>query len=78
MSTSIPVPNTSSSESDDYAQGAIVVVAKCPIPGSSKTRLIPLLGREGSTRLAEAMLKDVLSTLTKCVSKCEFQFSLQV
>jgi glycosyltransferase A (GT-A) superfamily protein (DUF2064 family) len=45
-----------------------VVVAKCPIPGKSKTRLIPLLGPEGSVVLAKAMLADVLTTLTECVS----------
>ena len=49
-------------------RGAIVVVAKCPIPGKSKTRLIPLLQEEGSCALAKAMLCDVLSTLSKTVS----------
>jgi len=43
---------------------AIVVVAKCPIPGKSKTRLIPMLGEEGSARLAKAMLSDVLASLS--------------
>jgi glycosyltransferase A (GT-A) superfamily protein (DUF2064 family) len=46
----------------------IVVIAKCPIPGKSKTRLIPLLGEEGSVTLAKAMLADILSTLSTCVS----------
>jgi glycosyltransferase A (GT-A) superfamily protein (DUF2064 family) len=50
------------------ARGSIVVVAKCPIPGKSKTRLIPLLGPEGSVVLAKAMLSDVLTTLSECVS----------
>ena len=50
-------------------KGAIVVVAKCPIPGKSKTRLIPLLGEHGSSKLSKAMLSDVLLTLDKCVSK---------
>ena len=54
--------------------GTIVVVAKCPIPGKSKTRLIPLLGKEGSTKLAKAMLSDVLQTITKCVSLLRFLF----
>ena len=48
--------------------GAIVVVAKCPIPNKSKTRLIPMLGIEGATKLAKAMLCDVLVTISKCVS----------
>lgn len=45
---------------------AIVVVAKCPIPGKSKTRLIPMLGEAGSSQLAKAMLSDVLVTLSEC------------
>lgn len=47
-------------------QHTIAVVAKCPIPGKSKTRLIPLLGPEGSSKLAKAMLSDVLTTLSEC------------
>jgi hypothetical protein len=68
--TNIPSSSNSNSKPDDDNDvlGAIVVVAKCPIPGTSKTRLIPLLGQEGAAQLAEAMLKDVLLTLTKCVS----------
>jgi glycosyltransferase A (GT-A) superfamily protein (DUF2064 family) len=52
--------------------GVIVVVAKCPIPGKSKTRLIPLLGKEGSSKLAKAMLSDVLMTLECCVSLMQY------
>jgi glycosyltransferase A (GT-A) superfamily protein (DUF2064 family) len=48
--------------------GCVVVVAKCPIPGKSKTRLVPLLGNDGSSQLAKAMLSDVLMTLEHCVS----------
>lgn len=47
---------------------SIVVVAKCPIPGQSKTRLIDLLGEEGSAVLAKAMLADVLTCISHCVS----------
>ena len=53
----------------DTSGGAIVVVAKCPIPNKSKTRLIPMLGVHGATSLAKAMLCDVLVTLSKCVSR---------
>jgi hypothetical protein len=61
---------TSSQDATRFSDGgAIVVVAKCPIPGKSKTRLIPLLGEKGSTQLAKAMLSDVLLTLDKCVSR---------
>ena len=49
-------------------QGSIIVVAKCPIAGKSKTRLVPLLGKDGSAKLAKAMLSDVLMTLERCVS----------
>ena len=49
--------------------GAIAVIAKCPIPGKSKTRLIPLLGLNGSVNLAKAMLSDILLTLDQCVSR---------
>ncbi|VEU35306.1 unnamed protein product [Pseudo-nitzschia multistriata] len=63
-----------SNESDDSnrgrghgsVRGSIVVVAKCPIPGKSKTRLIPLMGEEGSVRMAKAMLSDVLKTIDGC------------
>jgi glycosyltransferase A (GT-A) superfamily protein (DUF2064 family) len=48
--------------------GSIVLVAKCPIPGKSKTRLIPLLGEDGSVALAQAMLSDILTNLTALVS----------
>jgi hypothetical protein len=47
--------------------GSIVVVAKCPVPGQSKTRLVPLLGEVGSAALAQAMLSDILTTLSQCV-----------
>jgi len=46
--------------------GAIVVFAKCPIPGASKTRLAPLLGPEGAALLAQAMLSDILVSLNEC------------
>ena len=45
-------------------EGCIVVVAKCPLPGTSKTRLAPLLGSEGAASLAKAMLSDVLVSLS--------------
>ena len=45
--------------------GVIVIVAKCPLPGTSKTRLIPMLGEDGSAMLAKAMLSDILQNLVK-------------
>mmetsp|Transcript_41834 Transcript_41834/g.100842 ORF Transcript_41834/g.100842 Transcript_41834/m.100842 type:complete len:336 (+) Transcript_41834:153-1160(+) len=56
----------SSQQQQRQVSGCIVVVAKCPIPGKSKTRLIPLLGKDGSSKLAKAMLSDVLLTLEHC------------
>ena len=47
-----------------FVGGAIVVVAKCPRSGHSKTRLSPLLGTEGAATLAQAMLSDVLVSLS--------------
>lgn len=49
--------------------GAVVVFAKCPIVGASKTRLAPLLGDEGAASLAHAMLSDILIALSDCVSR---------
>lgn len=50
-------------ERKSVADGIVVVFAKCPLPGKSKTRLIPMLGEEGSSQLAKAMLSDVLCSL---------------
>ena len=59
---------TNTEAADKCVCGTIVVVAKCPIAGASKTRLAPLLGAEGAALLAEAMLSDVLVSLSECVS----------
>ncbi|MEO8141224.1 MAG: TIGR04282 family arsenosugar biosynthesis glycosyltransferase [Sphingomicrobium sp.] len=39
----------------------IVIFAKAPVPGRVKTRLIPLLGEEGASRLAGRMLADTVA-----------------
>jgi hypothetical protein len=41
----------------------IVVMAKRPVPGQVKTRLIPSYGAEGAAALAEAALSDTLDTV---------------
>jgi len=41
----------------------LVLVAKYPTPGTSKTRLIPALGEDGAATLARAMLLDLLEQL---------------
>eukprot|EP00546_Thalassionema_frauenfeldii_P007503 CAMPEP_0178915888 /NCGR_PEP_ID=MMETSP0786-20121207/12298_1 /TAXON_ID=186022 /ORGANISM="Thalassionema frauenfeldii, Strain CCMP 1798" /LENGTH=285 /DNA_ID=CAMNT_0020589091 /DNA_START=140 /DNA_END=997 /DNA_ORIENTATION=+ len=56
-------------EQKSTVEGAIVVVAKCPLPGKSKTRLLPLLGEQGTVTLAKAMLCDVLATLVNYFPK---------
>ncbi len=42
-------------------KAAIGVFARAPIPGETKTRLIPALGAEGAARLHAAFLRDVLT-----------------
>ncbi len=39
------------------------VIAKVPVPGHTKTRLIPALGPEGAAALSAAMTADVLETV---------------
>ncbi len=38
----------------------IVIFAKAPVPGSVKTRLVPMLGEEGAAQLAKRMLVDTV------------------
>ena len=40
----------------------IIVIAKAPLPGFAKTRLIPALGAHGAARLARRMLDHALGT----------------
>jgi rSAM/selenodomain-associated transferase 1 len=40
----------------------IAVFAKAPVPGSVKTRLVPLLGAEGAARLHAGLVNQALST----------------
>ncbi|MDP2367472.1 TIGR04282 family arsenosugar biosynthesis glycosyltransferase [Rhodoferax sp.] len=44
------------------ASTRIVVMAKAPLPGFAKTRLIPALGETGAARLAARMLHHTLGT----------------
>ena len=39
----------------------IMIFAKAPVPGSVKTRLIPMLGEEGAAKLAQQMLADTVA-----------------
>lgn len=42
---------------------AVGIICKTPIVGSSKTRLVPLLGAEGAAELAVAFLRDVAAAI---------------
>ena len=46
-----------------HRSSAVVVLAKVPQPGRVKTRLVPTVGEDGATALAEAMLGDTLEAL---------------
>lgn len=42
----------------------LVVVAKAPVPGQAKTRLMPALGAAGAAQLAQRLLADALERVT--------------
>ena len=46
------------------ALAAIGIICKTPTPGASKTRLLPLLGRDGAAELAGCFLRDVASAIS--------------
>jgi rSAM/selenodomain-associated transferase 1 len=50
---------------EDYRHpGALLaIMAKAPVPGAAKTRLIPALGAEGAARLHARLLRDTLARL---------------
>lgn len=49
---------------DDGPRRAIVIMAKRPEPGATKTRLAPMLGAEGAAALYERFLLDTIATAT--------------
>jgi rSAM/selenodomain-associated transferase 1 len=44
---------------------ALVVIAKEPVPGAVKTRLVPILGADGAARAAAAMLADTVAVMAQ-------------
>ena len=46
-----------------YPQAAILIFAKAPVEGRVKTRLIPALGRAGTTRLYRKLLHNLVNRL---------------
>lgn len=49
------------------APARVIVMAKAPQPGLSKTRLAPALGLEGAARLAGRFLLETVATATRSV-----------
>jgi hypothetical protein len=49
-------------------RSAILVFAKAPVPGTVKTRLIPLLGEEKATELQAAMITNAVAMAARCQS----------
>lgn len=47
---------------DTPARPAIAVLARAPVPGQAKTRLMPLLGAEGAAQLQQWLLRRTLAT----------------
>ncbi len=46
---------------DTLGDFPLAILAKAPVPGKAKTRLIPVLGAEGAARLQERLVRHTLS-----------------
>lgn len=46
----------------EFPDGRLLVFARAPLPGRTKTRLIPMLGARGAARFYAGMARHVLST----------------
>ncbi|MDR9440325.1 MAG: TIGR04282 family arsenosugar biosynthesis glycosyltransferase [Halomonas sp.] len=53
---------------DSRAQAPLAILAKAPIPGRVKTRLMPALGAEGACRLHERLLRHAVATALAATS----------
>lgn len=49
----------------EFPEARILVFAKAPVPGQTKTRLIPALGAEGASALHEKLVRHTLTTATQ-------------
>lgn len=56
---------TADKQSEHAHRAALVIMAKVPIPGHVKTRLIPALGAEGAAALAQKLLNHTVTTAQK-------------
>lgn len=64
--TAVLAGTTGADGASDVADGVtLLVLAKEPRPGHSKTRLTPEFGRDGATRLAAAALADTLDAVRR-------------
>lgn len=53
----------------------VVMLAKAPVPGFAKTRLIPTLGRQSAGIIAQKLLKHACETVTQ-VGQCSLHLAL--
>ena len=56
------IPLTSDAGADPGAVGRIIVMARAPLPGRAKTRLIPALGAQGAARMQALLLRRTVAT----------------
>lgn len=52
-------------------KNAIILFTRVPLPGKTKTRLLPLLSIEESAKLHESFLKDIMQTLVTAKKRIE-------
>jgi len=52
----------------EATRATVLVLAKAPLPGRSKTRLIPAFGTQGAAALAVAALADTLDAVRSCAT----------
>lgn len=57
------IPLTLDTGADAGAAGRVIVLARAPLPGRAKTRLIPALGAQGAARLHALLLRRSVATV---------------
>lgn len=55
------IPSTPLAGAGEASAGRIIVLARAPLPGRAKTRLIPALGAHGAARMQSLLLKRTLA-----------------
>jgi uncharacterized protein len=64
------------SSASKEASPAVAIFARAPEPGKAKTRLSPLLGREGAAAFQAALISDALRKVTSLGSIARYLFVL--